>query len=73
MVILAVVEIHKEVFQLIDELITKRALERADGIHLSTTLWFTKETKGYVIFVASDPEMLKAARAEKLGTCNPGR
>ncbi len=70
---LAVVEMHKEVFQFIDEVIAKHALKGADSIHLSTALWLKKTTKENVVFVASDLELLKAAKAEKLEISNPGR
>ena len=70
---LVVVEVHKEVFQFIDEVIAKHAMKGAESIHLSTALWLKKATKEEVVFVASDLDLLKAARAEKLGTCNPGR
>ncbi len=70
---IAVVEIHKEIFQFIDEVIAKHALKGADSIHLSTALWLNKAAKQDVVFVASDLELLKAARAEKLGIYNPGR
>ncbi len=68
---LAVVEIHNEVFQFIDEVIAKHALKGTDSIHLSTALWLKKATKADVVFVASDRELLKAAKSEKLGICNP--
>lgn len=70
---LAVVEMHKELFQSIDEVIARHALKGADSIHLSTALWLKKTTKRNVVFVASDLELLKAAKAEKLEICNPGR
>ncbi len=70
---LTVIEMHKEVFQFIDEVIAKHALKGADSIHLSTALWLRKVTKEDVVFVASDLELLKAAKAEKLSVCNPGR
>jgi len=69
----AVVEIHKEIFQFVDEVIAKHALKGADSIHLSTALWLKKATKKDVVLVASDIELLKAAKAEKLGVCNPGQ
>jgi uncharacterized protein len=68
---LAVVEVHNEVFQFIDGVIAKHALKGADSIHLSTALWLKKATKGDVVFVSSDLELLKAAKSEKLGICNP--
>jgi len=55
----------------IELLIARHALRGADSIHLSTALWLRKETKSQVIFVASDNELLIAARAERLKTLNP--
>jgi predicted nucleic acid-binding protein len=55
----------------IEALITRHALRGADSIHLSTALWLCKATKSPVVFVASDNELLAAARAERLKTLNP--
>ena len=52
-------------------MIAKYALKVADSIHLSTALWVKKATKGEVVFVVSDLELFEAAKAEKLGICNP--
>jgi hypothetical protein len=46
-------------------------LKGADSIHLSTALWLKRTLKEEVLFVASDLELLKAARAEKLKILNP--
>lgn len=70
---LGVIEMHKEVFQLIDEVIAAHGLKGADSIHLSTALWLKRATREHVVFVASDLELLKAAKAERLEICNPGR
>lgn len=55
----------------IEKLIARHALRGADSIHLSTALWLSKATKTTVVFVASDNELLNAARAEKLKILNP--
>jgi predicted nucleic acid-binding protein len=68
-----VVEFHKEVFQFIDEIIIKYALKGADSVHLASALWLKKAMKEDVVFVASDLELIKAAKAEKLQIFNPGR
>ena len=68
-----VVEFHKEVFKFIDEIIVKYALKGADSVHLSSALWLKKAMKQDVVFVASDLELIKAAKAEKLQIFNPGR
>ena len=68
-----VVEFHIDVFQLIDEIIIKYALKGADSVHLSSALWLKKAMKQDVVFVASDLELIKAAKAEKFQIFNPGR
>jgi hypothetical protein len=60
-----------EVFQFLDSVIDRHALKGADSIHLSTALWLKRTLKEEVLFVASDLELLKAARAEKLKILNP--
>ncbi|MDR3553963.1 MAG: type II toxin-antitoxin system VapC family toxin [Syntrophobacteraceae bacterium] len=69
----AVVEFHLDVFKLIDEIIIKYALRGADSVHLSSALWLKKAMKQDVVFVASDLELIKAAKGEKLQTYNPAR
>ena len=66
-----VVEMCNEVFQFLDSVIDRHALKGADSIHLSTALWLKRTLKEEVLFVASDLELLKAARAEKLKILNP--
>ncbi len=68
---LTVIELHHQVFQFIDEMIARYALKGADSVQLSSALWLKKSTKGDVIFVASDPELIQAAKAEKLKVFNP--
>lgn len=55
----------------IEALIARHALRGADSIHLSTALWLKKASKASVVFVASDQELLVAARAERLKTLDP--
>ena len=55
----------------IEMLIVRHALRGVDIIHLSTALWLRKATKSPVVFIASDNEVLTAARAERLKTLNP--
>ena len=66
-----IIEVHGELFSIIDKLIEKHALRGADSIHLSTALWIQQVTKQDVLFAASDTELLKAAQAEKMKICNP--
>ena len=55
----------------IEILIARHALRGADSIHLSAALWLGKATKSPVVFVASDNELLSAARSERIKTFNP--
>jgi uncharacterized protein len=55
----------------IETIIARHALRGADSIHLSTALWLCKATKTPIIFVASDNELLNAARSDRLKTYNP--
>jgi hypothetical protein len=55
----------------IDEIIIKYALKGADSVHLSSALWLKKAMKQDLVFVASDLELIKAAKAEKLRIFNP--
>lgn len=66
-----IVEVSGAPVEGIEALIAHHALRGADSIHLSTALWLKKATKTPVVFVASDHELLVAARAERLKTLNP--
>lgn len=70
---LTVIELHHQVFRFVDEMIAKYALKGTDSVHLSSALWLKKATKGDVVFVACDLELIKAAKAEKLKVFNPER
>jgi predicted nucleic acid-binding protein len=66
-----VVEMRREVFEFVDTVIDRHALKGADSLHLSTALWLKQTMNEDVVFVASDVELLKAAKAEKLRVLNP--
>ena len=66
-----VVEIRVEVLQFLDGIIDRHALKGADSIHLSTALWLKEAMGDDAVFVASDLELIKAAKAEKLKIFNP--
>jgi hypothetical protein len=57
----------------VETLIARHALRGADGIHLSTAIWLWKAIKSPLVFVASDKELLTAARAERLTIFDPSR
>jgi len=66
-----VLDFHNDLLQIVKMLIEKHPLKAADAIHLSSALWLKLSSKAEVIFVASDSNLLKAARAEKLEVRNP--
>lgn len=66
-----VVEMRTEVFEFVDTVIDRHALKGADSVHLSTALWLKQTMNEDVVFVASDLELLKAAKAEKVRILNP--
>lgn len=66
-----VVELRREVFRFVDAVIDRHALKGADSVHLSTALWLKESMKDEVVVVASDLELLKAAKAERLKTLDP--
>jgi predicted nucleic acid-binding protein len=66
-----VLDFHKDLLQIVRILIEKHPLKAADAIHLSSALWLRHSSKADVTFIASDSNLLKAARAEKLQVMNP--
>lgn len=68
---LLVIEFQDELLPLIKQLTTKHSLKGADLVHLASALWLQKATKEKVTFVASDIQLLHAAKAEKLEIVNP--
>lgn len=66
-----VLEMNSDALHFVDEVIEKHALRGADSIHLSTALWLKQATKTAITFVASDNELLNAAKTARLKTLNP--
>jgi len=66
-----IVEVCGAPVDAVETLIARHALRGADSIHLSTALWLWKAIKSPLVFVASDKELLTAARAERLTIFNP--
>jgi hypothetical protein len=67
-----VVDFHDDLLPLVKSLVVKYALKGADSVHLSSALWLSESSRLPVVFSASDEQLLKAARAEKLEVFNPG-
>lgn len=68
---LLIIEFQDELLPLIKQLTMKHSLKGADVVHLASALWIQKATKEKVSFVASDIQLLRAAKAEKLEIVNP--
>ncbi len=68
---LLIIEFQDELLPVIKQLLTKHALKGADAVHLASALWIQKAAKEKVSFVASDIQLLRAAKAEKLEIINP--
>jgi predicted nucleic acid-binding protein len=66
-----VVDFHDDLLPLIKSLVVKYALKGADSVHLSSALWLSESSRMSVVFSASDEQLLKAARAERLEVFNP--
>ncbi len=66
-----VLEMNDEALQRIDRVIDSYALKGADSIHLSTAIWIKQCGNAGLIFVASDKELLAAARKERFNTIDP--
>jgi predicted nucleic acid-binding protein len=66
-----VVDFHDDLLPLIKSLAVKYALKGADSVHLSSALWLSESSRMSVVFSASDEQLLKAARAERLEVFNP--
>ena len=66
-----IIEFQDELLAVIKLLTMKHALKGADLVHLASALWIQKAAKEKVAFVASDIQLLRAAKAEKLEIINP--
>ena len=68
---LLIIEFQDELLPLIKQLLTKHSLKGSDTVHLASALWIQKAAKEKLSFVASDIQLLRAAKAEKLEIINP--
>lgn len=60
-----------DVLRLVRDLIRRRGLYAADGIHLASALELRRALGEAVLFIAADRALLRAAAAEGLETLNP--
>lgn len=67
----AVFDMNEDVLGEVDRVIETYRLRGADSIHLSTALWIRKALSPDLVFVASDRELLAAARKERFNIINP--
>ena len=68
---LTVFDMDDETMQYVDSAIENHRLRGADSIHLSTALRIRKALSPDIVFVASDRELLAAARKERFKVINP--
>lgn len=66
-----IIEFKDDLLKIIKGLVTRHNLKGADSVHLASALWLKQTIKEHIAFVASDSNLLKAARAEKLEALNP--
>jgi len=66
-----VVELHDELLPTVKLLSAKYSLKGADTVHLSSALWLKRSVQTDMIFVASDGNLLEAAKGERLKVINP--
>lgn len=66
-----VAEMDADALQYLDRVIETYALKGADSIHLSTAVWLMSSGNPGVTFVASDKELLDAARMERFKVIDP--
>ena len=67
----AVFDMNEDALGEVDRVIETYRLRGADSIHLSTALRIRKALSPDLVFVASDRELLAAARKERLKVINP--
>lgn len=68
-----VVEFQDELLPIIRQLSARHALKGADLVHLGSALWLKKAAGEKITFLASDAQLLKLAKLEKLEIVNPER
>ncbi len=66
-----VIEFQDDLLTFIKQMCLRHALKGADLVHLASAVWFRKMAREKVTFVASDAQLLRAAKAEKLEIINP--
>ena len=66
-----IIDLQDELFPFIKRTLKKYHLKGADSVHLASALWLEQGAKEDVLFVASDLNLLKAAKAERLEVLNP--
>ena len=64
------VDLHDDILVLARDLVRRHPLKGADAIHLASALSFKRASDEDITFAASDNQLLRAARAERLRTLN---
>ncbi|MEW6324882.1 MAG: type II toxin-antitoxin system VapC family toxin [Nitrospirota bacterium] len=61
------VDLMDQVLMLARDLIRRHPLRGFDAVHLASAMMLKNETREPVVFAAADEQLLRAAKAEKLG------
>ncbi len=66
-----ILDVAGQAIEAVDKIIASHGLRGADSIHLATALWFARSVDEPVLFVASDRELIAAAKSELLSALDP--
>lgn len=66
-----IIEFQDELLPVMKLLSSRHPLKGADLVHLGSAVWFGKAVREKITFAASDVQLLKIARQEKLEVVNP--
>jgi len=66
-----IIEFQDELLPVMKLLSSRHPLKGADLVHLGSAIWFGKAVREKITFVASDVQLLKIARQEKMEVVNP--
>ena len=66
-----IIEYQDELLAIIRLLASKHQLKGADLVHLASVLWLQKSVREEVALIASDVQLLKSSRLEKVEVINP--
>lgn len=68
---LLIIEYQDDLLEIIKLLAEKHPLKGADLVHLASVLWLQKAAREKITLVASDIQLIKASKMEKVEIINP--